>query len=708
LKKIDQSVIDQLPENLHSLTILPLDLPKLWSFVQMVATNIIAKDKEGEFGYEKKWNEIKSQMDMMCTFLFQSDLQKFISEGMLGDLILYTEIENNKINSLVSLSFKNEEIASKVAAVLNPMKAMVLGADISVEKNKVKLKMKTPNSMFTPGVQKSLDKSNIKKIFKANEKLAVTSFMGGDFLNSFKELTNILKLNDFYGIKPKTKSFILSLSTMQMNEPKEWYNWQMIDKEKSLSFQVECPVPILSIGFCCIAPIALLIDSKSDKKIDLKEEKKFEITKNGFSFQITKQKSLESFSEVEANELIKYDNGQIKYEEKVSENKVKIYVYYDYEGLPYRKDYYNAVGIYQSEIISDNGEISETTRYSQKEDGLVEVSNKQSSIIKKYFMKDNEFTGEYMEWYDSKKIKTTCEYLKNKWDGKRESFYENGNKKSKNEYKEGVFISSVGWYLNGSKRFEASVDKWGNGSSIYYYEDGKVKLIIPIKLNSVNGEVKGFYQNGNIAFETCLSFGNIADYIRVYSPYGKIKREEKYRFMTLTHITWYFENGEKEADGDILGFNPCPKWQIFDESGKLKVLWLDIDIIDDNFRKITDKYISIAYPFYNNKYFDKAAGISLSNDVDLPYKSVKNSNKIARNMGKEKVFELLGDGLKNEKFIESTEGFLFNFLDVSDIFSKLEQKDYYLWSIGNNKVQICIFENKKLKEFYQLPISFKP
>ena len=67
-------------------------------------------------------------------------------------------------------------------------------------------------------------------------------------------------------------------------------------------------------------------------------------------------------------------------------------------------------------------------------------------------------------------------------DGKWESFYENGNKKSLSEYKIGTLISSVGWFLNGSKRFEVIVDKFGNGSSTYYYEDGKIKVLSPIKV----------------------------------------------------------------------------------------------------------------------------------------------------------------------------------------------------------------------------------
>lgn len=709
LKKTDPTMIDQLPEDINSLIVIPLDLSKIWLFVQTSIANIIAEDKDGKLGFEKKWKEVKSQMDMMCTMLFQADFQKFISEDILGDLILFSTNDNNAISSQLSLTFKNEEIANKVAAVLTPMKAMVLGAEIVVEKNKIKLIMKYDNNIFTSIKGKSVDKTNLKALFKANEKLAIMSFTGADYMNSFNAFVVVLKLNNYYGIKPKMKDFILSLGTVKIKEMNEWYYWQMADKDKSLTIKLESPLPLASTIFGCVTSLLAIEEFNSNKNIDSKVDREIIVSNNGLTLQVTTEKTLPSINEDEAKVLKNYDNGKLKYEMKLSENKDKIFIHYDYEGIPYRKDYYNDIGIYLSEIISENGEVFETTKYSQNEEGLVEVFNKKSVLIKKYFWRNNEFNGEYSEWYESNKIKTTGSYVKSKWDGKWESFYENGNKKSISEFKIGTLISSASWFLNGSKRFEANVDKFGNGSCTYYYEDGKIKVLSPIKLNSVIGDIKGFYQNGNKAFEASLSFGSLSEYFRVYYPWGQLKREEKFQSMSLSHITYYFENGQKEADGEIIGYNPCPTWQIFDESGKLKVQWNDIDSIDDNFRLVTSNYLSIAYPFYNTKYLDKQDFIVYrANDPTLPYKSVNNYDKLSRNMNKEKVFEYLGEGLKNEKFKDSTDGILLNFLDLTDFFTQLDQKDYYLWSVGQYKIQVCIFENNKLKEFYQRSINFKP
>ncbi|MBF4806490.1 MAG: toxin-antitoxin system YwqK family antitoxin [Pseudoleptotrichia goodfellowii] len=155
-----------------------------------------------------------------------------------------------------------------------------------------------------------------------------------------------------------------------------------------------------------------------------------------------------------------------------------------------------------------NGNMFTTGKYDDgKKEGLWKIYTESGLLWKSYEYKNNELNGKYILYYASTGGKETVGNYKNdKLDGAWNEYYSNGNKRKSGDYqdgkKNGVFTE---WFSNGIKKSVINyADDEINGKMNVYYENGT--LFYEADIVGREGNVKGYYQSGNVSFE-----GKIAD-----------------------------------------------------------------------------------------------------------------------------------------------------------------------------------------------------
>jgi len=115
--------------------------------------------------------------------------------------------------------------------------------------------------------------------------------------------------------------------------------------------------------------------------------------------------------------------------------------------------------------------------------------------------------------------------LKGKRDGKWVSYYDNGQKKAEENYKDGVeFGIEFMWYENGQKWFEGNMkDGKLDGLASRWYENGQKKSEITFKDGVIDGLASQWYENGQKKLEVIYKDGEDVNYIGLWNEDGSVK-----------------------------------------------------------------------------------------------------------------------------------------------------------------------------------------
>jgi antitoxin component YwqK of YwqJK toxin-antitoxin module len=171
--------------------------------------------------------------------------------------------------------------------------------------------------------------------------------------------------------------------------------------------------------------------------------------------------------------------------------------------------------------------------------------------------------------------------------GRAESFYENGQKRSENNYKDGIYDGvSTDWYENGQKQREINFkDRKQDGLWTYWYENGQKLEEVNYEDGKPNGLITRWYEKGQKKEEGNLKDGKY-DGLRTWWYENGQKKEER-NLKDRVSTDWY-ENGQKQRersfkDGKLIStfvWKPngenCPVTQI-DEDGNGVVVWYNDD-----------------------------------------------------------------------------------------------------------------------------------
>lgn len=138
------------------------------------------------------------------------------------------------------------------------------------------------------------------------------------------------------------------------------------------------------------------------------------------------------------------------------------------------------------------------------------------------------FTGEYTEYYENGKVKSSGNYVNGEYDGLYELYYENGNKQAEYNLKDGV----------------------RNGQAILYYENGKVQERGELTNDKRNGIFECFFENGTPQAILEFKDGEMEGKYVVYSEAGKLTFDGELHQGRFTGIQYdYDDNGALSAQG---------------------------------------------------------------------------------------------------------------------------------------------------------------
>ena len=125
-------------------------------------------------------------------------------------------------------------------------------------------------------------------------------------------------------------------------------------------------------------------------------------------------------------------------------------------------------------------------------------------------------------WYDNGQKKSEVNFKDGHRDGAHSEWYDNGKKKYEGNFKDGKRDGlNLSWHENGQKTGEA---KYSSGipisNSIMWYSNGIKKSILPIKNGLPSGRALRWYSNGQMSGEVFISNGLYVSG-KVWKPNGE-------------------------------------------------------------------------------------------------------------------------------------------------------------------------------------------
>ena len=124
---------------------------------------------------------------------------------------------------------------------------------------------------------------------------------------------------------------------------------------------------------------------------------------------------------------------------------------------------------------------------------------------------DTLYTGEHSEFYENGQKKSEVNYKDGRVDGLSVYWYENGQKKLERNWKDdkqdGLWVV---WYKNGQKQQEENYKegKW-DGLSVHWYENGQKRVEVNYKANKEDGLSVYWHENGQKKLEETYKDGEI-------------------------------------------------------------------------------------------------------------------------------------------------------------------------------------------------------
>jgi antitoxin component YwqK of YwqJK toxin-antitoxin module/CHAT domain-containing protein len=231
-------------------------------------------------------------------------------------------------------------------------------------------------------------------------------------------------------------------------------------------------------------------------------------------------------------------------------------------------------------------------------DGKWEWYNSQGVLEESGFYKNDKKIGDWMVLYDgAKSLMEKGSYdSSGKKTGYWEFYYENGNKKSEGEFKNGSNHGNWKFYHdNGVVKTEGPcLAGMYEGEIKKYYPSGKAESVAMYVQDSIHGSFVAYYENGNVQtkgekvhdkkdklwsyyFEDGSLDGTEELIVGVlngktvnYYPNGKIKDAAKFINGNRTGLfTSYFANGQIEAKGFYENGKRIGEWNWYYENGQL-------------------------------------------------------------------------------------------------------------------------------------------
>ena len=170
--------------------------------------------------------------------------------------------------------------------------------------------------------------------------------------------------------------------------------------------------------------------------------------------------------------------------------------------------------------------------------------------------------GEWKEWYENGQMLRTASYDDGQLKGPCTEWYANGQKKFETNYVLGTFLNS--------RR-----DDMMDGMTREWHENGQLMTEGAYVNGMRDGLWKEWYDNGNLRMEAVFDRTKVNGAITEYYPDGKTESSGFYKVAgrkkeRTGHWTTWYENGERQSDGEYIDNKRVGRWQQWYPTGTLK------------------------------------------------------------------------------------------------------------------------------------------
>jgi quinoprotein glucose dehydrogenase len=176
-------------------------------------------------------------------------------------------------------------------------------------------------------------------------------------------------------------------------------------------------------------------------------------------------------------------------------------------------------------------------------------------------------------FWENGNIKSKRNYKDDKLSGLSTMYYATGETQREENYSDGILSGlQMVWYKNGKKKREVHYKDWKiDGLYAIWYENGKKESERHFKNGKTDGLLTNWYENGKKESEVHYKDGKIDGLWTDWDVNGKKKSETYFKNEKIDGLysTWY-ENGKKESEVHYKDDKRDGLWTDWDENGKKK------------------------------------------------------------------------------------------------------------------------------------------
>jgi uncharacterized protein len=198
------------------------------------------------------------------------------------------------------------------------------------------------------------------------------------------------------------------------------------------------------------------------------------------------------------------------------------------------------------------------------------------------------------KWYKDNKLEFEAHYEQDMLQGKTTSYYYNGQKSRESMYvddkrngnsdyfsPEGIFMYRIRFVENTIKAY-SYLDKSGKmvpelaitdatGEIKTYYQNGNVSAVIQLSGGLYHGKFNSYYSSGSKLREATFKSDNAEGPDKSFYPNNNIREVINYSNDSRNGLyELYYENGKKKTAGNYLMDNEEGEWKIFNTDGSIK------------------------------------------------------------------------------------------------------------------------------------------
>ena len=182
-------------------------------------------------------------------------------------------------------------------------------------------------------------------------------------------------------------------------------------------------------------------------------------------------------------------------------------------------------------------------------------------------------TGDWKYYYESGSLKEVTHFTLDKFDGKSESWFENGLRYSLSDYKDNELNGiEFLYYFNGRAR-SASTYKNGKkeGAAKYYKVNGTVSSTVIYSNDLKNGEELTYYETGKLFSKGTYSKDELIGEYNEYYENGKVLKTGSFtNGKSAGPWKWFYDNGQPEYAGTYVNGELDGEYLSWYENGKLE------------------------------------------------------------------------------------------------------------------------------------------